>query len=217
MKDIKHTTRLRQCTRACSLPSMRCQGCARQFLAITASNTSRPLSTTTRRAIAVERDGNGHIDVRKLLSTPTWSVASLLPSKAAPCGSPRISSKQLHHLLRLSALPPPRDAEEEARMLTTLSSQLHFVREIQKVDTASVEPLRSLRDETSAGAREAEMDLEALKGALQAEEVRGKYHKRIRRRRDAQVDGKEEAWDSLATASRKVGRYFVVEGGARVK
>jgi Asp-tRNA(Asn)/Glu-tRNA(Gln) amidotransferase C subunit len=134
----------------------------------------------------------------------------LLPPKDS--STVQISSKQLHHLLRLSALPSPKDAAEEAKMLSTLSSQLHFVQEIQKVDTAGVEPLRSLRDETTAGEQEAELGMKALREALELEEVRGKHHKRIRRRNDGQ--GKEEEeWDALGTAGRKVGRYFVVEGG----
>lgn len=97
-------------------------------------------------------------------------------------------------------------------MLSTLSSQLHFVQEIQKVDTTGVEPLRSLRDETMAGEQEAELGMEALREALELEEVRGKHHKRIRRRNGGRSEEKEE-WDVLGTAERKVGRYFVVEGG----
>jgi Asp-tRNA(Asn)/Glu-tRNA(Gln) amidotransferase C subunit len=97
-------------------------------------------------------------------------------------------------------------------MLSTLSSQLHFVKEIQKVDTTGVEPLRSLRDETTAGELEVELGMKALREARELEEVRGKHHKRIRRGNGGQ--GKEEEeWDALGTAGRKVGRYFVVEGG----
>ena len=95
-----------------------------------------------------------HVDVEELLSKPTWSVSSLLPPKDPSPESPQISSKQLHHLLRLSALPPPKDEAEEAKMLSTLSSQLHFVKDIQSVDTTGVEPLRSLRDETAEGEKE---------------------------------------------------------------
>lgn len=156
-------------------------------------------------------ENNDHVDVEQLLSTPTWSVASLLPPKSQREKTPEISSKQLNHLLRLSALPPPKDAKEEAKMLSTLSSQLHFVKDIQKVDTTGVEPLRSLRDETKAGEKESELGLEALKDALDQEEVRGKHHKRIRRRKD--VRKQEAEWDVLGTAERKVGKYFVVEGG----
>lgn len=156
---------------------------------------------------------NGHVDVEELLSKPTWSVSSLLPPKDLQIEPPEISSKQLHHLLRLSALPPPKDAQAEAKMLSTLSSQLHFVKEIQKVDTTGVEPLRSLRDETAAGEKEAELGMEAMEDALAKEEVRGKHHKRIRRRREQVVKKEEDEWDVLGTASRKVGRFFVVEGG----
>lgn len=101
-------------------------------------------------------------------------------------------------------------------MLDTLSQQLHFVREIQSVDTTSVDPLRSLRDETVQGEKQAEIGLEdgVIREALDGEEVRGRWHRRVRRRRH---DGKEvvekEEWDPLGTAGRKVGRFFVVEGG----
>lgn len=97
-------------------------------------------------------------------------------------------------------------------MLTTLSSQLHFVQEIQKADTTGVKPLQSLRDETAAGEREAELGMEALKEAMAAEEVRGSFHRRIRRRREGNGSG-EEGWDVLATAGKRTGRFFVVEGG----
>ena len=95
-------------------------------------------------------------------------------------------------------------------MLSTLSSQLHFVKDVQNVVTTGVEPLRSLRDETTQGEKEAELGLDALRDALGKEEIRGKHHKRIRRRREGVHD---EKWDVLGTASKKVGRYFVVEGG----
>ncbi|KAK0366324.1 hypothetical protein LTR91_007503 [Friedmanniomyces endolithicus] len=119
---------------------------------------------------------------------------------------------QLHHLLRLSALPPPKDAAEEAQMLSTLASQLHFVKEIQKVDTEGVEPLRSLRDETAQGEKEAELGMVALRGALEREEIRGTHHRRTRRKRGGRDGDGGEKWDPLGTAGRKMGRYFVVEG-----
>jgi Asp-tRNA(Asn)/Glu-tRNA(Gln) amidotransferase C subunit len=121
-------------------------------------------------------------------------------------------SKQLRHLLKLSALPPPKDDAEEANMLKTLSSQLHFVKEIQKADITGVEPLQSLRDETAEGEQNSELGLEALKEALAAEDVRGKFHPRIRRRRD-RVEVKKDEWNVLGTAGKKTGRFFVVEGG----
>jgi Asp-tRNA(Asn)/Glu-tRNA(Gln) amidotransferase C subunit len=151
------------------------------------------------------------INVDELLSKPSWSVASLLPKENA--SDPlEVSSKQLRHLLKLSALPPPKDDTEEATMLKTLSSQLHFVKEIQKADTTGVEPLQSLRDETAEGEQSAELGLEALKEALAAEDVRGKFHPRIRRRRD-RMELKKDEWNVLGTAGKKTGRYFVVEGG----
>lgn len=160
-----------------------------------------------------KKPSQSNVDVGKLLSKPVWSVSSLLPPKDTPTQSPEISSKQLHHLLRLSALPPPKDADEEAKMLSTLSSQLHFVKEIQKVDTSGVEPLRSLRDETRQGEEEAELGMDAMQDVLAQEEVRGKHHRRIRRKRDQTIKNQADNWDALGTATRKVGRYFVVEGG----
>lgn len=167
-------------------------------------------STTRTSPSGSERDA---IDIEELLSKPTWSVATLLPSQSAQKDVPEVTSKQLHHLLRLSALPPPKDAEEEQKMLSTLSSQLHFVKEIQKVDTTGVEPLRSLRDETAQGEKEAELGLHALKEALAEEVIRGKHHKRIRRKQRPRVEMAEEKWDVLGNASKRVGKYFVVEGG----
>ncbi|KAF2096712.1 hypothetical protein NA57DRAFT_78308 [Rhizodiscina lignyota] len=163
-----------------------------------------------------------------LLSKPTWSVRSLLPpsndstnttpqESSAPT-TPEITSKQLHHLLRLSALPAPQDEAEEARMLQTLSSQLHFVRSIQSIDTTGVEPLRSLRDESERGDKERTLGMAEMQDALDQEEIVGNHHKRIRRRpRRIQDEGIKNAEDCdvLGSAKRKVGRFFVVEGAPR--
>ena len=98
-------------------------------------------------------------------------------------------------------------------MLKTLSSQLHFVREIQQVDTQGVPPLRALRDETIAAEKEQEISMDSLKEALAREEVIGKHHKRIRRKTDP-VNAKDaEHWNVLGYAERKSGKYFVVDSG----
>ncbi|KAK5736937.1 hypothetical protein LTR17_007081 [Elasticomyces elasticus] len=191
--------RLAPCTRQARYGRVRL--CARTFV------------ISHRRQASIERDANGHIDLERLLSKPTWSVASLLPPKDQQPSTPEVSSKQLHHLLRLSALPPPKDAAEEAQMLSTLTSQLHFVKEIQRVDTSGVEPLRSLRDETAQGENEAELGMEALKGALDMEETRGTHYKRIKRKRGVKLSVEGEQWDPLGTATKKTGRFLVVEGG----
>ncbi|KAI7197854.1 hypothetical protein KC363_g11 [Hortaea werneckii] len=173
--------------------------------------SQRAFSSTIIAQEAASRSSKGNVDVGELLSKPSWSVASLLPSKSETSNSSEISSNQLHHLLRLSALPPPKSPEEEQSMLSTLSAQLHFVKDIQAVDTTGVEPLRSLRDETAQGEAQAELGVEALKDALEKESVRGKYHKRIRRNKDV-TEKKRRDWDPLANAHKKVGRFFVVEG-----
>jgi len=154
-------------------------------------------------------------EIAELLSKPTWSVKSLLPTEAQINAETSITSKQLHHLLRLSALPSPSSAVEEASMLRDLRSQLHFVKAIQQVDTTGVEPLRIIRDETVEAEKENEITLGSMKEALGNEEVVGKHHKRIRRRHVVNEEtSKSEDWDVLGQAPKKVGRYFVVESGA---
>ncbi|KAL1792342.1 hypothetical protein ACET3X_008849 [Alternaria dauci] len=150
-------------------------------------------------------------ELEQLLAEPTWSVESLLPpTKRAP-DAPQITSQQLHHLLRLSALPPPETPEQEQKMLDTLAAQLHFVGKIQEVDTTGVKPLRAIRDESKAAEEEQTITLETLKDALGKEKVVGQHHKRLQR--DATpVDARDvEDWDVLGSAERKSGKYFVVE------
>ncbi|KAF2803606.1 uncharacterized protein BDZ99DRAFT_167589 [Mytilinidion resinicola] len=173
------------------------------------SNTRRSMPGNSKR----HNSSEALADWEQQLAKPSWSVQSLLPSDTQPTDAPKISSKQLHHLLRLSALPLPASAEEETKMLDTLSSQLHFVREIQEVDTQGVQPLRAIRDETSAAGKEQEITMETLKDALAQEDIIGKHHKRIRRRTD-KIDAKDaEDWDVLGYAERKSGKYFVVDSG----
>jgi len=150
-------------------------------------------------------------------SQPTWSTHSLLDSsKEQPQQEQQeesITPTQLHHLLRLSALPLPRTASEEASLLRDLHLQLRFVRRVQACDTRGVEPLRAVRDETEAAKREATVGLEQLLETLKEEVVVGHYQ-RPRRVRDRKVDtAGVEDWDPLQTASRKAGRYFAVKSG----
>ncbi|KAI1103457.1 DNA polymerase ligase-domain-containing protein [Jackrogersella minutella] len=129
-----------------------------------------------------------------------------------------------------SAYPPshpPKSVEEESQMLSTLESQLQFVRAIREVDTTRVEPLCAIRDETTQGMHEQTIGLEQLKEALGKEDVVG--HARRPRRRQREEDrarkdmgGEEketvypeaEGWDVLAGASETAGRYFVVRTGS---
>lgn len=53
-----------------------------------------------------------------------------------------------------------------------------------------------------------------LKDALAREEVKGKYYTRIRRRQEDAAEGESaQNWEVLGQARKKVGRYFVVDGG----
>ncbi|KAJ5688768.1 hypothetical protein N7462_003160 [Penicillium macrosclerotiorum] len=156
-------------------------------------------------------------DIASILAEPSWSVRSLLPkSVATESSTPSVTPKQLRHLLRLSALPQPTTAQEEQSMLQTLESQIHFVKEIQQVDTAGVEPLRSIRDESSAAVKETTIGLKRLEDALAKEQISG------RRRRVQRIECEKARfpdgliWDSnaLGSASRTKGKYFVVETGS---
>lgn len=150
-------------------------------------------------------------ELEQLLAEPTWSVESLLPPKTRSLDAPQITSQQLHHLLRLSALPAPDTSEQEQKMLDTLAAQLHFVGKMQQVDTTGIKPLRAIRDETMAGEEEQTVTLETLKDALGKEKTIGHHHKRIQRD-TTPVDAKNvEDWDVLGSTERKAGRYFVVD------
>ena len=157
-------------------------------------------------------------DVEALLdSKPTWDIESLLPSETVAnepkdaAEVPKITTSQLHHLLRLSALPLPKSQEEEDRMLSTLRDQLHFVGKVQQVDSTGVDPLKAISYETAAADQEQTISLETLIDALAKEKVVGKHYKRIQRD-ITPVDASDvENWDVLGSAERKLGRYFVVE------
>ncbi|KAG9699889.1 hypothetical protein KCU95_g1188, partial [Aureobasidium melanogenum] len=176
--------------------------------------TSLPRHLVHRANFHTTRFARSKLDVEALLATPTWSLDTLLPSSSSTSQTPTITSAQLHHLLRLSALPPPKDSAEEQKMLSSLHSHLHFVAEIRKVDTTNITPLQSLRDETSAGKKQQEIGLEELAEAFKNEDVKGKYYKRIRRRQEDAGEGESaRTWDVTGAAKKKVGRYFVVDGG----
>lgn len=150
-----------------------------------------------------------------LPSKPAWSVRSLLPDPSS-IPTNEITPKQLHHLLRLSALPLPKSPEEESEMLKTLHAQLHFVRNIQEVDTEGVEPLQSIRDETAEGMKDVTIGLAQMQKALAKEDFKGRS-RRPRRRRDIALNSKDEEWNVMGTASEKLdtpgGSFFVVRSG----
>lgn len=175
------------------------------------ASPATPRSESHKRPTQIEDKGIHPDELEQLFSEPTWSVESLLPPKTRAPDAPKVTSQQLHHLLRLSALPPPESSEQEQKMLDTLAAQLHFVGKIQSVDTTGVEPLRALRDETSEAETEQTISLETLKNALSKEKVIGVHHKRIQRD-SAPVNSRDvESWDVLGSAERKSGKYFIVE------
>ncbi|KAI2631703.1 hypothetical protein GGS21DRAFT_157520 [Xylaria nigripes] len=153
----------------------------------TTTKTVTTAATLTRPSTRPQTPLEPTTDIASLLSQPSWSVRSLLPPKSASTTiTPTITPETLHHLLRLSALPPPKSPAEESQMLATLSSQLHFVRAIQSVDTTDITPLRVIRDETAQGLREQTIGLAQLRDALVLEDVVG-HARRPRRRRTQQL------------------------------
>ena len=147
------------------------------------------------------------------LRSPTFNLDHLLsPAEEHGQAQERVSRKQLHHLLRLSALPMPANQQEEDDMMETLAAQLHFVQSIQEVDTSGVRPLASIRDETLTAERENTITMDDLKDTLESEEDIGIAG----RRRRATQPSKDNAYEvelktPLDTASRRTGSYFVVE------
>ncbi|KAE8393617.1 DUF726-domain-containing protein [Aspergillus alliaceus] len=177
----------------------------------TASQLSRRISPLTSRLSRSEE-----VDVDALLAKPSWSVRSLLPDQSAKQSSQSVTPAQLHHLLRLSALPQPSSKEEETKMLETLESQIHFVREIQRADTTGVVPLQSIRDESPEALKENTVGLGQLKEALSKERVvgRNKRIQRVESERNDCPDG--DAWDgnALGYASKTKGKFFVFGSAA---
>lgn len=98
-------------------------------------------------------------------------------------------------------------------MIQDLRSQLHFVRDVQSVDTTGVPPLCSIRDESAHGLAEATIGLAQLKDELAHEVVVG-HNRRPRRRRQENVldaDPEADGWNVLSTAARTSHGYFVVD------
>ena len=98
-------------------------------------------------------------------------------------------------------------------MISTLQSQLQFVRTVQRVNTEGVKPLSAIQDETEAAVRENTIGLDDLKALLDKEEHVGHY--RRPRRVKEKIESEAESWDALGNASRKAGRYFVVESASK--
>ena len=159
--------------------------------------------------------------IASLLEKPTWSVRSLLPDPNTTLSTgDAVTKEKLQHLLRLAALPPPKNELAESKLLKTLQAQIHFVREIQKVDTIGIEPLRAIRDETTEALEEEIITLQDLQPYLHKEETFGR-NGRLRRRKDAGDNGDENAhtWDPFgmsADRSKKHGKYFVVKKPRKV-
>jgi Asp-tRNA(Asn)/Glu-tRNA(Gln) amidotransferase C subunit len=159
-----------------------------------------------------------------------------------PPAADLIDRKQLHHLLRLSALPLPKNHEAEANLLQDLRSQIHFVKNLASIPTHNVPPLVAIRDETLAHRAESTIGLAQVQPWLDLEDKVGR-NGTVRRRktdvigalremeerkreegRDVDEDERIFKWPVLKASGREEGRrwggYYVVrrrvkkEGGA---
>ncbi|KAL9037766.1 MAG: hypothetical protein Q9180_003537 [Flavoplaca navasiana] len=174
----------------------------------------RYIGTSVKRAVvkrafsAPQSRQEGHDDF--LPHHPTWSLQDLFQNRTGDAET-QVSDKEVEHLLRLSALPIPKDLAEQQRMKKDLQSQLKFVKAIQEIDIPdSVKPLQSIRDETEEGMKEQEITVESLANEFAREDVVG-IRGRIRRKEGTKaVKGKDERWDPLALAPRTIGRYVAV-------
>ena len=154
-------------------------------------------------------------EINEALSKPTWSVRETLfrkSSKSTDSQIEKITRSQLHHLLRLSALPLPSSQIEEDKLIKDLQRQLEFVRSIQAVDTEGVEPLIAIRDETRPGRQKQEIGLDdpEIERALGLEKRVGKRGRIVSVRENA-GKGMGLEWDPLAQAGRKTGQYIAVD------
>ena len=103
-----------------------------------------PPNTTNRKGVKLD----------EFLGSPGWKLDDLLPhSRTATNGTEHssITTETLHHLLRLSGLPPPESQDEESNLLSALHDQLRFVRHVQSVPTDGVEPLIRVGIESHPG------------------------------------------------------------------
>jgi len=151
------------------------------------------------------------ISIPEFLRVPTWSVSSLVPPEAAdasPSSSSSSSSasasadspitrEKLHHLLRLSALPPPATPEAEKELLASLHAHLHFVRAVQAVDTKGVAPLARVEDEV-------ERPRPRWKRITKASIRRKRFE------RGMKEQGRVN-WEPMPMAKKVVGGFYVVD------
>lgn len=186
----------------------------RQLLKLPSYNLRRRDFNHFRRTYSVDTEKEDTI--ASCLSEPSWSVKSLVPDPTKVPETATVTPKQLRHLLRLSALPQPSSQAEEDKMLKTLESQIHFVKEVQSIDTTDVIPLRRICNESVEAQEETTIHLDDLKETLAKERTVGR-NRRIERIPSEQPHIPDEGiWDgnALGSASRTMGKYFVVQSSS---
>lgn len=163
---------------------------------------------------------NSSTAITSFLASPSWSVREkLLASREPNSCTTKIKPPQLHHLLRLAALPAPRNTEHEHTLLKDLQRQLQFVEAIQDIDTTGVAPLICVRDETAQSQKEQKVGLQDpdIQRALAREMPAGRRG-RIRTRpiprpasKETRTDELDNAVSVLQQAEERFGRFVVVD------
>ena len=180
----------------------------RQWAKLILISIIRPTVWSVRKSSTAAK---GPDDIAAMLAQPSWSVKSLLEPTDSSLEESSITPAQLHHLLRLSALPLPKSESEETKMIQDLRSQLKFVQAIQKVNTDGVEPLQCIRDETKHAEEENMVTVQSLKDEFDKEVVVGRRGRITKAHTPPDNTEPVENWDPLSQAPKKLGRYFVVE------
>ncbi|CCG81787.1 Putative uncharacterized protein [Taphrina deformans PYCC 5710] len=108
-----------------------------------------------------------------------------------------ISASQLDHLLKLSALPQPKDPAARASMMKDLTEQMHFVKAVQDVDTSNTLPLHNLTAE-----QEDEGGFTYEEAVAEGQSLRA-----------AQAGQAETTIDYTKLAARTINGYYTVDGG----
>ncbi|BFZ53348.1 hypothetical protein PYCC9005_000371 [Savitreella phatthalungensis] len=144
---------------------------------------------------------------RPILPPPSWSTKEL--TKVDTGTQTEVTSEQLTHLLKLSALPAPESHDERSKLLQDLNEQMHFVRSIQEVDVEGVEPLINVALDSQQ-----ELDLSGALDALEAKDKAIATGVLVDKAHDT-ADAKQTLTDYRSLAKKTRRGFYVVSGGLR--
>lgn len=133
-------------------------------------------------------------EIESLFESASWSTKNML-SRSGSVQS--VTSGQLEHLLKLSALPLPKSSKDQMDILEDLTEQLHFVKKVQEIDTSGVQPLKNLTAE-------------------QDESDVLKYEDAVEEGKQSQENSAAPKVDYTKLAHKTKNKYYTVDGGLLV-